>query len=247
MIGKDLLNRLKDFGINSYESKIWAALLMKGVATAGSLSELAGVPRSRCYDVLESLEKKGFIVAKLGRPLKYVAVAPDEALDRVKVRIQHDTEERLSLLDSLAGTPLMDQLNKIYTSGSSETSVEDITGIIKSRKNIDNHLLTLVRNAKKEVLVAADKTMKGGYFIKYLKSNGRKVKVRVLSNDVELSKELKSVASVKNVQLSGAFCITDTTATLLLNQDNEPSALWVNSPAFVNSLRDLFESKWASC
>ena len=62
MIKKELISKLKDFNLNTYESKIWVALLMRGSATAGKLSELTDVPRSRCYDVLESLEKKGFII-----------------------------------------------------------------------------------------------------------------------------------------------------------------------------------------
>jgi len=40
------------------------------------------VPRSRCYDVLESLEKKGFIISKIGKPLKYIAVPPEEVVER---------------------------------------------------------------------------------------------------------------------------------------------------------------------
>ncbi len=66
IIQPELLNKLKDFGLNSYESKIWVALLSRGVSTAGELSDIANVPRSRSYDVLESLEKKGFVILKLG-------------------------------------------------------------------------------------------------------------------------------------------------------------------------------------
>ncbi len=35
IIQPELLNKLKDFGLNSYESKIWVALLSRGVSTAG--------------------------------------------------------------------------------------------------------------------------------------------------------------------------------------------------------------------
>jgi len=65
IVGKEFLTKLKDFGINSYEAKIWTALLSRGVSTAGELSDIANVPRSRSYDVLESLEKKGFVIMKI--------------------------------------------------------------------------------------------------------------------------------------------------------------------------------------
>ena len=57
----DFLNKLKALGLNSYEAKLWVALLSVGTSTAGELSDIANVPRSRSYDVLEGLEKKGFI------------------------------------------------------------------------------------------------------------------------------------------------------------------------------------------
>ena len=80
IVQKDFLERLKDFGLNSYERKLWVALLSRGVSTAGELSDISNVPRSRAYDVLESLEKKGFIIVKVGKPIKYLAVAPSEVI-----------------------------------------------------------------------------------------------------------------------------------------------------------------------
>ncbi|HJO01463.1 MAG TPA: helix-turn-helix domain-containing protein, partial [Candidatus Woesearchaeota archaeon] len=73
---REMIKKTRSFGLNSYEAKLWAALLSKGVSTAGELSDIANVPRSRSYDVLESLEKKGFVVMKLGKPIKYLAVPP---------------------------------------------------------------------------------------------------------------------------------------------------------------------------
>ena len=63
MIVKDelLSNLRRYFDLNLYEVKLWTALLSRGVSTAGELSDIADVPRSRSYDVLESLEKKGFV------------------------------------------------------------------------------------------------------------------------------------------------------------------------------------------
>ena len=76
MIVKDeFLNKLRRyFGLNLYEVKIWAALLSRGVSTAGELSDIANVPRSRSYDVLESLEKKGFV--NLAKSMNKVSLTP---------------------------------------------------------------------------------------------------------------------------------------------------------------------------
>ena len=63
IVKEEFLSRLrKIFGLNLYEVKVWTALLSRGTSTAGELSNISEVPRSRTYDILESLEKKGFIV-----------------------------------------------------------------------------------------------------------------------------------------------------------------------------------------
>src|SRR3990167_7609374 len=89
IVKEEFLNKLRQFfGLNLYEVKIWTALLSRGVSTAGELSDIGNVPRSRAYDVLESLEKKGFVVMKLGKPIKYLAVDPKEVVERVKKLIK---------------------------------------------------------------------------------------------------------------------------------------------------------------
>ena len=78
IIKQELINQIKDhFALNIYETKVWLALLGKGLASAGEVAEISGVPRSRTYDVLESLEKRGFAIMKLGKPVKYIAVKPN--------------------------------------------------------------------------------------------------------------------------------------------------------------------------
>ena len=65
IIKPELVRRIKEyFNLNIYETKVWLALLSKGVASAGEVAEISGVPRSRTYDVLESLEKRGFAITK---------------------------------------------------------------------------------------------------------------------------------------------------------------------------------------
>ncbi|MDO8628634.1 MAG: helix-turn-helix domain-containing protein, partial [Nanoarchaeota archaeon] len=101
MIVKDeFLNKLRQyFGLNLYEVRIWTALLSRGVSTAGELSDIGNVPRSRAYDVLESLEKKGFVVMKLGKPIKYLAVEPREVVERVKKYVAKQSAVRIKRLD----------------------------------------------------------------------------------------------------------------------------------------------------
>ena len=88
IVKEDFLKKLRSsFDLNEYEVKIWTALLSRGISSAGELSEISNVPRSRSYDVLETLEKKGFVMMKLGKPIKYMAIKPEEVVKRVKTGI----------------------------------------------------------------------------------------------------------------------------------------------------------------
>jgi sugar-specific transcriptional regulator TrmB len=105
IIKKELLEKIKSsFGLNIYEAKVWLALLSKGISSAGEIAEISGVPRSRTYDVLESLEKQGFAIEKLGKPVKYIAVKPAIVLEKLRNRTMSEAEEKASTLANLKGT-----------------------------------------------------------------------------------------------------------------------------------------------
>src|SRR3989338_8565359 len=135
IVQKGFLTKLKDFGLNSYESKLWTALLSRGISTAGELSDISNVPRSRSYDVLESLEKKGFIIMKLGKPIKYIAVPPEEVLERVKKRIKQEADEGVKSMDNLRESDMLKELNTLYKGGVELVDPTDFSGSLKGRHN----------------------------------------------------------------------------------------------------------------
>ena len=96
---QELINKIKDyFDLNVYETKVWLALLSKGVASAGQVADMSGVPRSRTYDVLESLEKRGFVIQKLGKPIRYLAVKPEIVIEKLKNNTERHAEEKIKTL-----------------------------------------------------------------------------------------------------------------------------------------------------
>ena len=51
----DVIESLKELGFNSYEAKVYVALLKKYPATGYEVSKLANIPQSRTYDTLKVL------------------------------------------------------------------------------------------------------------------------------------------------------------------------------------------------
>ncbi|MBD3313518.1 hypothetical protein GF345_03680 [Candidatus Woesearchaeota archaeon] len=259
LVQKQFLGKLKDFGLNTYESKLWTALLSRGVSTAGELSDIANVPRSRSYDVLESLEKKGFIIMKIGKPIKYIAVPPEEVLERVKKNIQENAEAQTTMLNSLKDSDVLKELNMLHSQGVDLVEPSDLSGALKGRSSLYNHLESMIKNADSSVIIA---TTEQGFIRKaeslrqaIKKANEKGVKVRILapvSKETEkVSKNLSSIADVRlSDDLKTRFCVVDEKEiTFMLLNDSEvhptyDAGVWVNTSFFAKTLHRLFDSEW---
>src|SRR3990167_9336433 len=131
IVKEDFLNKLRrSFNLNLYEVKIWTALLSRGVSTAGELSDIGNVPRSRVYDFLKFLKKKVFVVMKLGKPIKYVAVEPKEVVERVKKLIRYNSDESVKRLEDLRGTDVLKELDTLHKEGIEFVEATDLSGAI---------------------------------------------------------------------------------------------------------------------
>ncbi|MDP2924771.1 MAG: helix-turn-helix domain-containing protein [Nanoarchaeota archaeon] len=73
-------NEAKLLGLNSYEFRAYQALIRLGKATAQKISKLSSVPSSRIYDILSSLESKGYIKTINDRVKYFIASDPKEVI-----------------------------------------------------------------------------------------------------------------------------------------------------------------------
>ncbi|MEK6967970.1 MAG: helix-turn-helix domain-containing protein [Nanoarchaeota archaeon] len=250
--------RLKDLGLNSYESKLWTALLSRGVSTAGELSDIAAVPRSRSYDVLESLEKKGFIIVQLGKPIRYVAVPPEHALEHVKKNIQESAVSQTQLLDELVGSPLLSELDQLFKTGIEIVDPSDLSGVVKGRKNLYHHLQDRINEAKHEVIIL---TTSSGFIRKsqslknaIRKASERKVKIRIAAPMTSEAKQeaenISKFAEIKDSMVNGRFCIIDGKEVTFMVMDDEKThpnydfGVWVRSELFSRMLKGFFDESW---
>ena len=260
IVKRELLNKLKDFSLNSYESKLWTALLSRGVSTAGELSDISNVPRSRSYDVLESLERKGFIVMKLGKPIKYIAVPPEEVLDRVKKGILEGANKQAQILEGLKRSEVISELNVLHNKGLDLVEPTDLTGAIKGRTNLYNHLSAAIKNADKTVSILTTETgaqrkleaLKG--VMQKAKDKGVKIRIAApFSKNSAIAKELSKVAQVRQViGIDARFCVTDkksVTFMALEDKSTHPNydfGMWVNTKFLATAFENLFDKLWGS-
>lgn len=257
---EDFLAKLRQFfGLNLYEVRIWTALLSRGVSTAGELSAIGDVPRSRAYDVLESLEKKGFVVMKLGKPIKYLAVEPNEVIERVKKYIRKHSDRKIKRLDKLEGTDIVTELDTLYKQGIGFVEPTDLSGAIKGRHNLYTHLELMVKNATKSVNIAT--TSKGVIRkvealrseLEKLKKRGVKIRIAapITQESKVVVKDLGKIAEVRDIgKINARFCVIDGKELLFMLLDDKevhPTydvGVWVNTPFFASALDGMFSAVW---
>lgn len=252
LVKQDLIKKVRDyFNLNIYETKIWLALLKKGMATAGEVAAISGVPRSRAYDILESLEKRGFAIVKLEKPIKYIGIKPRIILEKLKNNVRKDAEERIVELSGIRNTDEFSELESLYKMGMEPIKKEDISISLKGKSNISNYIKEIIKNAEKEVIIctnAEELISKQRLFsqtFEVLEKSGVKIKV-ALSGNGNLIKQIESKFKIKfkRININAKFFIIDRKEILFYlskNQSEEDVAIWLNSEFFSKAFASLFE------
>ncbi|MEM4330582.1 MAG: helix-turn-helix domain-containing protein [Candidatus Pacearchaeota archaeon] len=260
IVKEEFLSRLrKIFDLNLYEVKVWISLLSRRQSTAGEISSISNVPRSRTYDILESLERKGFIIMKIGKPIKFIALKPEEVIERVKKNLVLEAKEKSKRLEALKNEDVLKELNELFEEGVKYIEPTDLSGSIKGRQNLYNHLDMMVRGAEEKitfVTTADGLTRKIEVLMPSLeKAKKRGVKIRIAAPITEenkkVAKDLQQVAEVRDCKdLKARFLIIDSKEVMFMILDDEkihPTydiGIWLNTEFLAKALEDLFEIAW---
>ncbi|MBI2541158.1 hypothetical protein HYV80_00410 [Candidatus Woesearchaeota archaeon] len=248
---KQFLQELRaHFRLNIYEVKIWAALLSRGIASAGELADISGVPRSRCYDVLESLEKKGFIIMKIGKPIKYLAIEPNSILERVKKNIQDEAERTSIQYESIKETDEFKELELLHKTGVQHIDVSTISKSIVGRTATNRHIKDMISKAKSSIMVVStgDNSERSIKLMKsYMPGFAKKgVKARLYAPHAKvMAKKLQNVEHVDYNSSSNFVTVDGKEMLFMVSQNNVApdyeTSVWIQSPLFVNAVNVLFE------
>lgn len=261
---QETLDKLEDIGLNMYERKIYSALLGRGVSTAGELSEMTNVPRSRAYDVLESLAEKGFAVIKSNQPMEYVSIPPQQAIENIKKQHQKELQEKLNRLDTFKDSEAVGELENLYSQGLELVEPEEMSGSLKGSHQINQHMGTMFQEASDSIkIVTSEKGLNDLHnnhadLLQEAREQG--VNVRVLAPVTDDNKDsfdgLKEVADVRHLRgndfdvPNGRFAIIDNDAlTMSMTHDDvhqtQDTAFWSKSDHMAeNMMEPVFDMLW---
>ena len=134
---EEIIEKLKELGLNEYQSKVYIALLKKYPATGYEISKLANIPQSRTYDTLKSLESLYIAIPSNSKPITYTPIKPKELTKRFKRKI----DSTINFLDK----KLPDIKEETYT--------EPILDI-KGRTKILDKIVEIIKSAKNNIYIA---------------------------------------------------------------------------------------------
>lgn len=234
---------LERIGLTSYEIRTYSSLLKAGQLTASDLSQKSGVPYSKIYEVLGSLEEKGWIGSDDSRPTKYFAKSPATALEATKQKLETEFKQNENLV--------LRELVPLYEkSGVSERpDIWVLSGIM----NIASKILEIVETCRSEVLIAlpkANEALVKQALPKLRLLHDRGVNITILMSDQMEKESLKSLSRVATVKvkkgLFGGGIISDKRYVVILlgpfnDAEGEAVAIWADHAGLAVFAREYFE------
>ncbi|HLC64768.1 MAG TPA: helix-turn-helix domain-containing protein [Candidatus Nanoarchaeia archaeon] len=246
-LNKESLAELKEnFRLNIYEVKIWTSLLSRGISSAAELADISGVPRSRCYDVLETLEKKGFIIMKIGKPIKYIAIPPLEVVSRVEKEIKSEAERVANATDELKGSDTFRELELLFKTGITFVDPLDLATSLSGKSDIAIQVKSMLERAKSKVILSvSDMSSKKVNALKNSLKKSKKggAKLTIYAPEKKIAEQFREFnAEIGKTQLQ--FLIVDGKEMLLYTTDQfvnpqYENAIWLNSAFVVKALETL--------
>lgn len=239
-----MVSLLRRLGLNQYESRLYLALLGSGSSTASDLSGVANIPRPRTYDVLDKLEKYGFVTVQPGRPTKFNAVGIEEAFDNLKKRKASEFEKELEEINKI-GISLRGKIKITEPLEAADTT--DFVWVLKSRDVIYSKLNSLIQNAKDTIIIST--TNKGlkrklkNHEKSLKKAKERGVDIRfIVPKETEYSKKARKLGDVVFRDHGHRFAIADDQVLLFLTSEEDEKkevGAWIKSPYFAKGIRKL--------
>ncbi|AHF80138.1 HTH-type transcriptional regulator TrmBL2 [Thermococcus paralvinellae] len=142
------------FELNLYEARAYVALVAFGVLTPAELASVSEVPAPRTYDVLRSLEKKGFAISQPGKVNKYRPVHPKNILEKFIEEWQERVKEELEAKKK-AKEELLELMTPLIETEIPKYGVERVW-VVRGIRNSTLKTKEMLEGVQKEILLADD-------------------------------------------------------------------------------------------
>ncbi|MEM2942953.1 MAG: helix-turn-helix domain-containing protein [Candidatus Bathyarchaeia archaeon] len=201
----DFVPALTRLGLTEYEARVYAALVKSGSKTAGELSFLSGVPRTKLYGSVRALERKGLVRTVRRNPETFTAISPNEVLFPLAEKLMKEAEESLEMIQSLA---------LAYESARallSRRPLKTELAVFEGRRTINENVRRLLSSSTRSV----DMTTSPNGMVRLYRSHSktiedaveRGVKMRLITevtqNNISVAREFAKILELRRSQKLG--------------------------------------------
>jgi len=236
---------LEKIGLTSYEIRSYTTLIKDGESNASEISQNSGVPYSKIYEILGTLEEKGWIGSDDSRPTKYFAKSPTTALETTKQSAENEFLKNQSVI--------LTELTSLYEK--SGTSEKPDIWVISGAMNIVAKIMELVENCRSEVLIAipqAGEEIVKQALPKLRQLNEKGVKITILTSDKLDKESVKAISRIAKIKIkSGLFgggIISDKRYVVILmgpeisgSKTTDIVAIWADHAGLAGFAKEYFE------
>ncbi len=244
-VSEDAKKVLHEVGLTEYETKAYLTLLERGVMTASEVSEFGGIPYSKVYETLNSLERKGWVEVERGRPSRYFPKAPSEALEAARLRLE-------DMMGSWKHV-VIGELQPLYEQR--ELLEKPDIWILRGEFSVMAKLREMLGVAKSELLIAVPVFAKGFVdasvsIFGQLRTSNVRVRVMVAGKWTEKEINLLGDARLRDNLFGGGVIVDGKEALLFLGEaDTKRSysgllVIWSNHIGLVKFAREYFQLLW---
>jgi sugar-specific transcriptional regulator TrmB len=123
------------FNLGEYEIDAYLAVLEHGQLTASEIADSTDIPQPRVYDTVRSLSDRGLVELRESRPMKVVAVDPQDAFGDIRTSL----------------TEMVEELEARYTAPARDT---EAVSLVKSRSTILRYIEEVIHSAEFELVLS---------------------------------------------------------------------------------------------
>lgn len=245
----DVIALLKRIGLNEYQAKAYHALHGTNPCTAGELATRAQLPRPRVYDVLTSLQEQGFVAVQQGRPVRYSALALDEAIQTLRKQKEAGMQKELEHVQRIS-----DEIKtKLSTkpAAQEDTRGSESVWTLKGEEAIHSKLATMLQEAKNHVVInstatgMAQKLKLHSPLLQAARSRG--VKLHFVTPQKGTPEATTLAHTSLQANIPSRLVVADDQTLLFLNSENksqdDETALWLKNPHFAQTMKQLVTGK----
>ena len=201
-----IIESLEKFGLTRYEAKAYIGMCNLITGKAEEIAKSSEIPRSKIYNTLKALDKKGFIEITHTRPLEYKVVPPSEIIKMKKDELIKELESSQEKLDEIYNDQISEIQAPVWLVKTSENIINKEIEIVKRARKAINMRIGYLLAGEGEELIKAFKELPRGIPIKIMATpecyiDGKKIEIIKLFEDANLDNLEIEEADIRFVKI----------------------------------------------